>query len=363
VPLASPDILLRALRWLPKKNSPFKIGFPPNISLLRWLWHFVSASRSSDFEDRAALLTRMCVGSIALFHELQQNFAFDLKCSGTLEVFADEKGLRHFEKGIARLRKAGIGLEVISSQEGRTLAPFLQQQIAGCIYYPADCSADPSVFLQAIQGVVRRMGVEVREFSPIKVIHAAGRKITAISTNDETTEVAGVICAAGYESPAALRSLGVALPVQPARGYTIDLAADVHWPTLSVMFAEARLLATRLEDRGRIGGYLHLGKSPRVNLISKENLLHPLMRYVIPECLHVLNETAAPVWSGFRPCSPDGLPILGWSTRFNNLYLATGHGMLGLTLGPLSGKMAAEAMQGKLSAFEGPYVGPGRFHC
>jgi D-amino-acid dehydrogenase len=129
------------------------------------------------------------------------------------------------------------------------------------------------------------------------------------------------------------------------------------------MFAEARLLATPMNDRLRIGGYLHLGNTRSLDSrrhVTSRQLTQPLGHYMQEPWTQQLSASAVPIWTGVRPCSPDGLPIIGATAKWSNLYFATGHGMLGLTLGPITGKLIAGLLQGEPA---NPLLGPERFVC
>jgi D-amino-acid dehydrogenase len=362
VPLASPGVISQALRWLSRSNSPLKIAFPPSPDLLRWLWQFCRASFSAGYAERAATLTRLCLESAEIFHDLEQSLHFGLRCKGTLEIFSTTKGFQHFCSSVATMRSAGIDVEPLTSADVRTLSPCVLPNIAGGAYYSADCFFNPARFLAAIAARLHEMGVEMLNSCEVTRLRMQQGQVVAVDLEDTSVEVSGVVLAAGYQTNPLIQSLGLKLPVQPARGYTadFDVAGCVDLPT---MFAEARLLATPMNDRLRIGGYLHLGNTRSLdshrNITSKQ-LARPLRRYLQESWTQQLSSSAVPVWRGARPCSPDGLPIIGTIAKCSNLYFATGHGMLGLTLGPITGKLIAGLLQGEPA---NPLLGPERFVC
>jgi D-amino-acid dehydrogenase len=190
-----------------------------------------------------------------------------------------------------------------------------------------------------------------------------GDTITAVDFENETIAVAGVVLATGFEINTLIEPLGLHLPVQAARGYTLDFPPPVEWPEMPIMFAEAKLLATPLQSRRRLGGYLHLAKPERglPYHVTAEMLTESLFAYVPTAVVEEVRRTSSRVWTGFRPCSPDGLPIIGRTARYENLYFATGHGMLGLTLAPVTAKRIVQLLEGSGRAAEEDLLGPDRF--
>jgi D-amino-acid dehydrogenase len=361
LPLASPGVVSQALRWLWRPNSPLKIGFPPSRELLRWLWQFCRASSSALYVERATTLTRLCLESIELFRDLEeQSLHFALGCKGTLEIFSTMKRFQQFRSSVATLRSAGIDVEPLNPADVRTLSPCVLPEVVGGAYYAADCFFTPTRFLAAVVRRLEQMGVEMRESSAVKRLRMQRGQVVAADLEGTSVDVSGVVLAAGYQTNALIQSLGLKLPVQPARGYTADFsgASCVDLPT---MFAEARLLATPMDKRLRIGGYVHLGNtrsSDSRRHVTSQQLTQPLRRYIEEPWTQQFSASEVPVWSGVRPCSPDGLPIIGATAKCSNLYFATGHGMLGLTLGPITGKLIAGLLQGEPS---NPFLSPDRF--
>lgn len=361
LPLASPGVVSQALRWLGRSNSPLKIEYPPDFELLRWLWRFYRASTSARFTARAGALTRMCLESVELFRDLERRLSLELLCKGTLEVFATARTFRHFRSGLKSMQTAGIAVETLNAADLRVLSPRVNANMAGGAFYSADCCLDPSRFIAAMTARLLEMDVAMHVSSGVRRLVIRGRQVVAVELKDRVLEVSGVVLAAGYESNVLLQPLGMKLPIQAGRGYTVDFADGLSCVDTPTMFAEARLLATPLGDRLRIGGYLHLGtpgSGKAVRQVTLEQLMHPLRDYFDESVLQELSRCAAPLWSGSRPCSSDGLPIIGTVSQFPNLLIATGHGMLGLTLGPITGKLIAGLLQGERDT---PLLSPDRF--
>jgi D-amino-acid dehydrogenase len=363
MPLASPGVAGQALRWLLQPNSPFAIDLPPTMNMLRWLGQFVRATHSSLLGRRAALLTSLSLESVELFQEWSTSLGFKPRCSGTLEVFRTPQSVRKFRDQLPAMQRAGIAVELLNPARTRAFAPLLFQQISGGAYYPEDCAVDPLAFVNAVHRQLRDMGTELREHARAQRLRTDGDTVTAVDFENETIAVAGVVLATGFEINTLIEPLGLRMPVQAARGYTLDFPPPVEWPAMPIMFAEAKLLATPLLGRRRLGGYLHLAKTERglPHRVTAEMLTESLSAYVPTAMVEELRRTASPIWAGFRPCSPDGLPIIGRTAKYENLYFATGHGMLGLTLAPVTGKRVVGLLDGSQCADEEDLLGPDRF--
>jgi D-amino-acid dehydrogenase len=363
MPLASPGVVAQALRWLLQPNSPFAIDLPPTMSMLRWLAQFFRASHSPLLARRAALLAGLSLESVELFQNWSTSLGFQPRCSGTLEVFRTPQSVSKFRQQLPAMQAAGIEVELLDSASTRAFAPHLLQQISGGAYYPNDCVVDPLPFVNAVRAQLRVMGMGLRDHDRALRLRTDRDAVTAVDFENETISVAGVVLATGFEINTLIEPLGMRMPVQAARGYTLDFSPSVEWPEMPIMFAEAKLLATPLEGRLRLGGYLHLAKPERgiPRHVTAKMLTESLLAYVPTAMVEELRRTCSPVWAGFRPCSSDGLPIIGRTAKYDNLYFATGHGMLGLTLAPVTGKRIVDLIEGNGCPAEGDLLGPDRF--
>ncbi|MGC2403914.1 MAG: FAD-dependent oxidoreductase [Acidobacteriaceae bacterium] len=363
MPLASPGVVGQAIRWLFQPDSPFSLDLPPSFPMLRWLVQFFRASRSSHMARRAALLTHLSLESLELFQQWSRDLSFYRRCSGTLEVFRTDKAYDKFRRQLPAMQAAGIHVEMLSRDATRAFGPDLFGPLEAGAFYPADCVVDPLPFAQAVRGRLQTLGVEVREQARVLRCTAEGNAIRAVDFENGTVDVAAVVLATGFEINRLIEPLGMRLPVQAARGYTFDFPSPAGWPEMPVMFAEAKLLSTPFENRRRLGGYLRLmePRHARAHRLSAEKLTEPLFDYIHASMVEQIRQTASPVWAGFRPCSPDGLPIIGRSMRYENLCFATGHGMLGVTLAPITAKLVVACLEGKQDAEEAGLLGPDRF--
>jgi D-amino-acid dehydrogenase len=206
---------------------------------------------------------------------------------------------------------------------------------------------------------VREMGADLRENTPVTHILADGSKITRILTPNEEFEPTLVVLAAGAWSPQLGRGLRLNLPIQPARGYSLTMPATRTMPRSALLLGERKVAVTPMGAKLRFTGRLEIGEmstEPDMRWIA--NIEKAVREYIrVDESDIVIEET----WAGLRPTTPDGMPIIGFSPRHENLLLATGHAMLGLSLGPGTGQVVAELANGAQPGFDLRAFAPERF--
>jgi D-amino-acid dehydrogenase len=227
--------------------------------------------------------------------------------------------------------------------------PSALPDVIGGVHFTSDASLDPARFLRGLADCARRLGADLREHTPVTGYEVVGDRIMRVLTTAEDFEPAQVVLAAGAWSPQAARGLGLSLPVQPARGYSLTARAPSAMPRQALLLGERRVAVTPMGERLRVTGRLELSAldttpSPR-HIAGIERAVREYI--TLDEPLTVLE-----TWAGLRPTTPDGVPIIGFSPRHANLIIATGHAMLGLSLGPGTGQLVAELANGREPAID-----------
>ena len=359
-PLASPGVIFKALRWMFNKKSPFSIHLRPDPQLVSWLWRFFRASRSHRSPTATAELLKLVLASMALFDELTStnDFTFGLEKKGVLELFTTTEGFAAAENRAPALRDAGLNVDVLDAIAVKAWEPLAASGVRGGLLYHDDCHVQPANFVRGLAALAVKAGAEIQEHTAVTDFSVPGNRISGVTTDKSFHKASAVILAAGAASPKLAGALDVKLPVQAARGYSFTIPAPVRRPSRPIMFSEAKALLTPMGNELRLGGVLELtGAGTEVDTRRAKALLKSCNRYLLPE---ISFDGVAP-WSGYRPCSPDGFPIVGWSQRWPNLLYATGHGMLGLTLGPLTGQIATSLLKGEKARRDMARIVPSRF--
>lgn len=350
-PLAAPGALRSGLKWLLDPESPFYVRPRPDPALIAWLARFILASRQKPMLAGLAALSRLSLASRALFDQLAaiEGLEFGFQGRGLLLVFHSQKALEAGREEAHLLQAYGLASQVLDGDQARAMEPSLRPDIVGGVYFPDDAHLDPAAFVCGLGDWLAKRGVPIRTGVEVVGFDTAGGRVRRVQTTQGELEADQIILAAGSWSPALARALKLRLPIQPAKGYTLTVRRPATCPSYPLILGEARLAVTPLGERLRFGGTLELaGFDESINRRRVAALEHGLRRYLLGvEELELIE-----LWRGLRPCTPDGLPILGRAPGLSNLVIAAGHAMLGVSLGPISGKVAAQLAGNESPAFD-----------
>lgn len=341
IPLAQPGVIAKGLRWLLNPESPFYIKFRPSLDLISWLMKFRAASNMQQVRRSMAVLRDLSYASLALFKELaaMDGFDFGFQQEGVLSVYLTDKGFEEGAREAQLLREAGIGVKVLDASAMLAIEPSLAPGVVGGVYFSDDAHLIPHAFVRGLAGVAEQMGARIYPSTEVIGFKIEGRKITAVETTRGNFAPAEVVLAAGSWSPLLAEALGLKLAVQPAKGYSVTYKLPDLAPRLPLMLAEARVAVTPMADKLRLAGTLELaGFDFSINRRRLDAILRSAAKYLFFED----EPSSVEIWLGLRPCTPDGLPIICRPRGFDNLILATGHGTLGVSLGPITGLLVSQ---------------------
>jgi len=232
--------------------------------------------------------------------------------------------------------------------------------VAGSVYFPKDCHLSPDRFMAGLKAQLQQLGaVFAWETRVTGWALEAGRIAAVTTTRGEFTSDEFVL-AGGSWSPATARGLGLEIPMQAGKGYSLTLPQPRQLPQICAIFTEARVAVTPMDGRLRFGGTMEIaGLNEDINPVRVHGIIKSAPQYY-PEFTERDFEGIQP-WRGLRPCSPDGLPYLGRTPRFSNLTLATGHAMMGLSLGPITGRLVSELVSDEQPSLEIGLLDPDRY--
>lgn len=341
VPLASPGALGNGLRWLLDPESPFYIKPRLDLDLLRWLVRFALASRQSQMMRSLPVMRDLLLASRALYEDLsrQENFDVGFAGDGSLQVFLTDESLKAGEKEARLLEKFGIPTRTLGAADVLELEPALLPNVTGGIYYPRDGRIDPLRFVQGLAKRARALGVDVLTGTEVLGFAIDDNRIHEIKTTRGEVHPKQVVLAAGSWSPGIARSLKLRIPIQAAKGYSLTFEKTAVSPKLPLLLADAHVVVNPLHDALRVAGTLELaGMDLSIDMRRVAAIRKATDRYVPGLGQARLLE----LWRGLRPCTPDGLPILSRPESVRNLIVAAGHAMLGMSLGPVTGKLVSQ---------------------
>ena len=346
-PVPSPGVLRYALRSLGRPDSPLYLRPLPDPAFLRWLWRFWRSSAPAAFRRGYAAIADLNHDTFDLFDGLREaGVATTLTRPGMVHAFLSEAEARHH---LAIQREMAEGHypmpdDITTGDEARLLDGALSSKVRAAYLVEGEGVVDPEGFARGLGEALAAAGVKVHENAEVTGFRSAAGRVTALRTDRGEIPCSAVVVAAGMRSPALLRELGHRLPLQAGKGYSFAVDLDPA-PRHTLYFGERRAVASPIGTTTRIGGTMELsGNNNRLDwrrivavaLASR----HYLGRWFDdPDDLVSLIRDP---WVGGRPFLPDGLPVIDRLPGRENAFAATGHGMLGVTLGPATGHRLAE---------------------
>ncbi len=355
-PLAAPGVVRQGLKWLLDRESPFFVRPRPSPDLLRWGWLFVRHANCEHVSRCAAVLRDLHLESRALFGELARHAEFGMQRRGLLMLCESEPFLEEEAKLAERAGELGLRVEVCAMARLAELDPGIEMKVRGGIWYEQDCHLDPGRFLEVLREAIRNEGGEIR-FECVATGLEEGK---VLLEGGEEVRGAGVVVAGGAWTPALARSLRLRLPMQAGKGYSMTLQNPPLLPQLCSLLGEARVAVTPMGDSLRIAGTMEIcGNDLAINERRVQGIIKSACR-VFPK-LRPEHFEGVERWAGLRPCSPDGMPYLGRVPGREEVVVATGHAMMGLSLGPVTGKLVAELVSGERPSIPIELLRPDRF--
>ncbi|MCS6974745.1 MAG: FAD-dependent oxidoreductase [Cyclobacteriaceae bacterium] len=342
IPLASPGMIARGIRWMFRSDSPFYIRPRWDTRLFRWGWQFYRHSTKNHVKQAAPALKELSLFSKKMYRELATELPFDFGYAerGLLMLY-QSPGAQHEEEETARFANTlGIEARVLPAAEVQRLEPEVELRVLGGVYYPGDAHLIPHNLMKQWIPYLNKQGVNFKTGEEVKDFRIRKSRIEAVITTGGEYQADEVVLAAGSWSEAIAAKLDLKLPIQAGKGYsflTDDTGFKVQIPSILL---EARVAVTPMGNKVRLGGTMEIaGISHQINMNRVRGIVEAVPRYY-PNVKINMPE-ADEVWAGLRPCSPDGLPYIGRTSRYTNLVIATGHAMMGLSLGPGTGKLVS----------------------
>lgn len=364
VPLAAPGMVELGLKWMWNPESPFWIKPRLDPDLLNWGYLFWRACSPEHVARSAPLLRDLSLASRAEFEELAALAGgdFGLVKKGLLMLCKTQHTLDDEAKMAARARELGIPAEVLDAKQTAALDPGATLDVAGSVFFPKDCHLTPGRFMAALQQQAAALGVKFVWNADVDGFWVErDRHLYAVRLTDGTeVDADEFVLAAGSWSPTLAAQLALELPMQAGKGYSLTLANPRQLPQLCTILTEARVAVTPMGTSLRVGGTMEIaGLNEDINPVRVRGIVKALPRYY--PAFRADDFEGIQPWRGLRPCSPDGLPYVGRTAKFANLTLATGHAMMGLSLGPITGRLVAEILTGRKLAIDLTPLSPDRY--
>lgn len=362
VPLAAPGMVALGLRMMFNPEGPFRIKPRWNRELFSWGWKFYRAANARHVERSAPLLRDLHLASRRCYEELAElpGHDFGLVKKGLLMLCKTGHTLHEEAQAAEATRRLGMPAEVLTPEQTARLDPGVRLDIAGAVYFPLDCHLSPPRFLACLRQDLEASDVTFLWSTRVVGWRLGDGRIDAVRTDQGDHTADEYVIAGGAWSPEIARGLGVTLPMQAGKGYSITLPRPKQLPTICSILTEARVAVTPMGAALRFGGTMEIaGLDESINPARVNGIIKSIPNYFPDFSPDDFRDQ--PVWRGLRPCSPDGLPYVGRLGRYANLSAATGHAMLGLSLGPITGKLMAEVLSGEKPSIDIAALSPDRY--
>lgn len=362
MPLAAPGAVSTAVRWMFNPRSPFYIRPRLDAALWRWMFDFWRSASAAHVRRAAPLLADLHLASRAGYLDLARipGVDFGLQERGLLMLCKTPHALDEEAAVAERGRAWQIPADVLDPAGLAGLEPGITFSVAGAVHYPKDAHFTPERLMASLQRLIEAEGGHFRWSTDVLGWRTDGARIVAARTAQGEIEADAFVLAGGSWSPVTARDLGLRLPVQAGRGYTMTLEHPREAPKICSICVEARLAITPMDGRLRVGGTMEIaGLEERINPLRIEGIAGSFPRYY--SAFHPSDFDGLKPWCGLRPVTPDGMPYLGRSARWANLVVATGHAMMGMSLGPVTGRIVRALLSEAEPGFDLAPLDPGRF--
>ena len=353
-PWAAPGVPLKAVKWMVEKHAPLAIRLDGTSSQLKWMWQMLQNCTQARYSVNKGRMVRLAEYSRDCLQALRADTGinYEGRTGGTLQVFRTQQQLDGAAKDIAVLRDANVPFELLTPAELQSAEPALaavSHKLTGGLRLPNDETGGCQKFTTRLAAMAEQLGVKFRYNTPINALAVSGGRIAGVQCGGETIRGDSYVVALGSYSTKLLGDL-VNIPVYPLKGYSITapIVNESAAPVSTVLDETYKIAITRFDDRIRVGGM--------AEIVGFDKSLSQARRETLEMCVNDLfpgggDTGKASFWTGLRPMTPDGTPIVG-RTPLSNLFLNTGHGTLGWTMSCGSGQLLADLMSGKQPAIQ-----------
>ena len=353
IPLAQPGVIQQGMKWMFNAKSPFYIKPALSLDLLAWLVQFYKNSNQEHVDKSMIPLRNLSFFSKELYQEFARSTdKFEYQEKGLLMLYRTEKVGEEEIKTGKIAEKLGVEVGFLDQQEVKELEKDINVDVLGAVHYKSDAHLSPNKLIAFLKEELGEIGVELISNCSVMDFKVRESKIEEVVTNKGNFKADDFVIAAGSWSMEIAKKLGVKLHILPGKGYSFTLQNLLIKPTIPAILCEGKVAVTPFSDAVRFGGTMEITNcnDTKINMkrlqgiVEHVNQFYPELKIDLPE--------KEKVWYGFRPCTPTGLPIIEKSKKIQNLTMATGHAMMGVSLAPASGKLVSELIMDKKTSID-----------
>lgn len=363
-PWASPGIPYKAAKWLLQRHSPLAVHVDGSWWQWQWMSMLLRNCTAERYRVNKSRMVRLAEYSRDRLDELRAatGIAYEQRTQGTLQVFRTQRQLDAAAKDMAVLAACGVPFELLDRDGCARVEPALakvKHKLTGGLRLPGDETGDCQLFTTRLEAAAKRLGVVFQYNTSVSRLYTANGRISAVEAGGECISADQFVVALGSYSRPLLQTLGLKIPVYPVKGYslTVPITDAAAAPVSTIMDETYKVAITRFDARIRLGGMAELAGFDLTLNPRRRETLEMVAGDLFP---HGGDIPAATFWTGLRPMTPDGTPIIG-ATRYPNLWLNTGHGTLGWTMACGSAQLLADLMGGRTPAIVADDLGLSRY--
>ena len=363
IPLASPSMIPKAVKWMFNSKSPLSFYPRLNKDFISWCFKFLRSANKTHVNNSIVPLRDISFLSSNLYKEVAEelNNSFGLTSKGLLMLYKNEKTAEE-EIALAKLsNKYGIETNILSKSDIQNLDPHCKYDVNGGVIYYCDSHFTPNYLINSLVENLKSKNVNLVSNEVIRKIKFSSKHIRSIGGSKDTYEADSFLFASGVWTAELLKKLKVNIPLMPGKGYSFNVETRNNFPTYPSILVDERVAVTPMNGFLRIGGNMEIDLiNHKVRTSRVKNMLDSFIKYY-PELKFEMPDEDN-IWHGLRPCSPDGLPYIGKSNKYGNLFIAAGHAMLGMSLGPATGKLISEIISNQKTSINIDDYNPERFN-
>jgi len=353
IPLASPGMITKGIKWMFNSASPFYLKPRWDPDFFRWSWYFHKSSTQAKVAKAIPVIKDINILSRGLFEDIYSSGdlgVFQLENKGLLMLYKTDKAGEDELEVARKARFLGLEVKSLDNAELKKLEPNVKLDVKGAIHYECDRHTTPTEFMPKMVKYLKSAGVELKTNEEVLEIATSAGLVTEIKTSKAFYNADEIVLAAGSWSGKISKQLAIKLPLQAGKGYSINVKKPTGISIPAVLM-EAKAAVTPMQGFTRFAGTMEF--SGINDIIRKERVeaIANAAKSYYPE-IEISTEDKSNAKSGLRPVSPDGLPYIGRSKSYSNLVFATGHAMMGWSLGPATGKLVSEIIDGKNTAMD-----------
>lgn len=363
MPLPMPGMLLKSLKWMLNPSGPLYIKPVPSVLLSQWLTRFLLSMTESKAQAAIEALVKLSTQSLQDYKHLALDYPeIEMQQKGLLMASATSDGVNAARQEMELVAKYDIPGKFMNGDEVKAFEPALRGNLLGGVYFSKEAHAEPLKVVQALAKKSQKLGVKILERTEFKkaqiITDGTKKKIKSIQTSNGDLFSDNFVLAAGSWSQALASDLALNVPILGGKGYALIVDQLEKQPKVPIMIVDRKIAITPRANTLRIAGTLELVNQ---DFSITERRVKAIFDGA-KEFLHIPNDIKVhETWRGLRPCTPDGVPLIGWAKNYSNLMMACGHQMLGLQAGLGTGQLVSDLMMNGASDLNRSVYNPARF--